>query len=125
MSADKNNKRRPKPERENWDSSCKAMPPVCRAMIVPMPPMKLMTPFACERNCGGRDIGHERDDRRAPKGRAQQQGAGAGHKQGKHSGERDQPKRNGGDRCTDQDEGDAASKGRAQSIRPGADRTAE
>src|SRR3990172_4435914 len=29
------------------------MPPVCRAMIVPMPPMKLIMPLACERNSDG------------------------------------------------------------------------
>ncbi len=29
------------------------MPPVCSATIVPTPPMKLITPFACERNSEG------------------------------------------------------------------------
>ena len=29
------------------------MPPVCKATIVPMPPMKLMIPLACERKTEG------------------------------------------------------------------------
>ena len=42
-------------------------------MIVPMPPMKLMMPLACERYCRGGDIRHQGHHRRAPEGHAEQQ----------------------------------------------------
>ena len=91
-------------------------------MMAPTPPMKLMMPLACERYLRGGDIRHQRHHRRAPQRHAEQQGAGAGHKQRQHSSQGDQAKGHRADRRADQDEGHAPPDGRAQAVRPGAHR---